>query len=153
MSIPSTHSKDLILAIDNGTQSVRALIFDLQGNLLAKSRVPIDPYYSTKPGLAEQDPQVFWNALCQACQELWMVFESKPESHLSKERIAGVALTTQRSTVINLDREWKAFETSHCLARSTAHGGSPTGRWIVGPGFQALGHVSYSRLPASRSGG
>ena len=31
--------KDLILAIDNGTQSVRAIVFDLQGNMLSKSRV------------------------------------------------------------------------------------------------------------------
>ncbi len=30
---------DHILALDNGTQSVRALLFDLQGNLLAKERV------------------------------------------------------------------------------------------------------------------
>ena len=29
-------SRDLILAIDNGTQSVRALLFDRQGNLLVK---------------------------------------------------------------------------------------------------------------------
>ena len=43
-------NKDLILAIDNGTQSVRALIFDLQGNLLVKSRVPIDPYIAPEPG-------------------------------------------------------------------------------------------------------
>ena len=34
--------KDLLLAIDNGTQSVRALVFDLQGNLLAKARVSLD---------------------------------------------------------------------------------------------------------------
>ena len=32
-------TRDIILAIDNGTQSVRALLFDLRGNLLAKSRV------------------------------------------------------------------------------------------------------------------
>ena len=64
-------SRDLILAIDNGTQSVRALLFDPHGNLLAKSRVPIEPYFSTAPGLAEQDPEVFWQALCQACQGLW----------------------------------------------------------------------------------
>ena len=57
--------RDLILAIDNGTQSVRALLFDPQGNLLAKSRVPIEPYFSTAPGLAEQEPEVFWQALCQ----------------------------------------------------------------------------------------
>ena len=39
-------SKDLILAIDNGTQSTRALIFDLQGNILAKQRVPLQAYFS-----------------------------------------------------------------------------------------------------------
>ena len=39
-----------LLAIDHGTQSVRALLFDLQGELLAKYRVPIEAYYSTQPG-------------------------------------------------------------------------------------------------------
>jgi len=47
-----------LLAIDNGTQSVRALIFDPRGKLLARQRIPIQPYYSTAPGLAEQDPEV-----------------------------------------------------------------------------------------------
>src|SRR5512144_878268 len=88
---------DLILAIDHGTQSVRALLFDLRGTLLAKSRVPIEPYVSPAPGLAEQDPEVFWNAVCQACQELWRI------PGVKKEAVAGVALTTQRSTVVNVD--------------------------------------------------
>ena len=86
-----------ILAIDNGTQSVRALIFDLKGQLIAKKRVPIQPYYSEKPGWAEQDPDVFWQAVCQACQELWTM------DGADKAAIVGVGLTTQRSTVINLD--------------------------------------------------
>ena len=63
-------SGENILAIDNGTQSVRALLFDPKGNLLAKSRVLIEPYFSTSPGLAEQKPEVFWNAVCEACQKL-----------------------------------------------------------------------------------
>jgi len=87
-----------ILAIDNGTQSVRALLFDLRGNLLAKQRVPIEPYYSDAPGLAEQHPQVFWQALCQACQGLWQ------QPGVSKDSIAAFTLTTQRSTVINVDK-------------------------------------------------
>lgn len=94
-------TRDLILAIDNGTQSVRALLFDACGNLLAKSRVPIEPYFSVKPGYAEQDPEVFWQAVCTACQLLWQM----PE--VAKDRVAGVALTTQRGTVINLDRNGK----------------------------------------------
>ena len=59
-----------ILAIDNGTQSVRALLFDLKGNLLAKSRVVIEPYFSPAPGLAEQDPENFWKAVCEACHQV-----------------------------------------------------------------------------------
>jgi sugar (pentulose or hexulose) kinase len=93
--------RDHLLAIDNGTQSVRALIFDLRGNLVAKSQVYIEPYFSTQPGWAEQDPDYYWDALCQACQELWT------KSPVPQEAIAGVALTTQRSTVINVDREGK----------------------------------------------
>ena len=89
-----------LLAIDNGTQSVRALVFDPRGNLLAKQRVPIEPYYSTAPGLAEQDPEVFWCAVCEACQGLWV-------QGVEKSSLAAVALTTQRSTVINVDKNGK----------------------------------------------
>jgi len=92
---------DKILAIDNGTQSVRALLFDLKGNLLAKSRIVIEPYFSTSPGLAEQDPLIFWEAVCDACKSLWQM------EGVDKKAIAGVAITTQRSTVINLDEEGK----------------------------------------------
>ena len=89
---------DHLLAIDHGTQSVRALVFDLRGNLIAKSRVPIEPYTSDAPGRAEQQPRVFWEALCQACRSLWEL------PGVSKAAIAGVALTTQRSTVLNVDK-------------------------------------------------
>jgi sugar (pentulose or hexulose) kinase len=90
---------ETILAIDNGTQSVRALIFDLRGNLIAKKRVPIQAYFSKKPGWAEQEPSVFWDGVCQACQGLWSM------ENVRKESIIGVGLTTQRSTVINLDKD------------------------------------------------
>jgi sugar (pentulose or hexulose) kinase len=90
-----------LLAIDHGTQSVRALVFDPRGNLIAKSRVQITPYVSTEPGLAEQDPETFWNALCEACQGLWVKEGVDPGS------IAAVALTTQRATMVNLDANGK----------------------------------------------
>ncbi len=77
---------------------MRALLFDPRGQLIAKSRVPIEPYFSTAPGLAEQHPDVFWEAVCQACQGLWAM------PGVAKESVAGIALTTQRSTVINLDK-------------------------------------------------
>jgi sugar (pentulose or hexulose) kinase len=92
-------TKDLILAIDNGPQSLKALIFDLEGQLLFKEMVPFTPYFSDQPGWAEQDPAVFWQALCQACQMLWQ------RKEVDKNRIAGVALTTQRATVVNVDQK------------------------------------------------
>jgi len=90
-------NKDYILAIDNGTQSVRALIFDLRGNLVTKVRVPLISYVSPQPGWAEQDPAYYWRMFCQACQKLW------EETSVPKDAIAGVAVTTQRATMINVD--------------------------------------------------
>ena len=94
-------TRDLLLAIDVGTQSVRALIFDLGGNLLAGARLPIQAYFSQHPGWAEQYPEYFWEALCQACQKLW---QAAPQY---QQAIAGVALTTQRATMINVDASGK----------------------------------------------
>ena len=87
----------LLLAIDNGTQSVRALVFDTEGQLIAKSKVDIEPYYSTHPGWAEQDVNYLWSKLCEACQQLW------PQLNFPKTDIRAMALTTQRATVVNLD--------------------------------------------------
>ena len=66
---------DHILAIDNGTQSVRALLFDPTGTLVAKSLVPLEPYYSEQPGWTEQRPAYYWESLCQACQQLWRAMD------------------------------------------------------------------------------
>lgn len=92
---------DHVLSIDNGTQSVRALLFDLKGNLVAASRVVLEPYFSEHPGWAEQHPEYFWDSLCQACQKLWAATD------VPKEAVAGVALTTQRATAVNVDRDGK----------------------------------------------
>lgn len=93
--------QDYILSIDNGTQSVRALLFDLKGQLVAKGKVEIEPYFSKKPGWAEQEPEYYWTCLGEACQKLWNSTDIKPE------QVKGVGLTTQRGTVINLDKNGK----------------------------------------------
>src|SRR5512144_247180 len=90
--------QDYLLAIDNGTQSVRAILYDLQGRIVAKSKVPLT-YDSFQPGWVEARPEYFWERVCEACQQLWTLVA------VPKTAIAGVALTTQRGTVINLDRD------------------------------------------------
>ena len=90
-------SNDYLLAIDNGTQSVRALIFDLHGHLVDKAQVDITSYQSPQPGWVENDPEEFWAALGMACQRLWA------NTRIPKSSIRGVVITTQRGTTINLD--------------------------------------------------
>ena len=88
-----------ILSIDNGTQSVRALLFDRDGNLAAKAQVFLEAYYSDHPGWAEHDADGYWQAVCAACQQLWR------GTAIAKASVAGVAVTTQRGTVVNVDKE------------------------------------------------
>jgi len=71
--------------------------FDLHGNLLDKGRVELEPYSVSQPGWAEQEVDYYWRGVCSACQQLWA------KIGLDKQRVAGMALTTQRATVINLD--------------------------------------------------
>jgi len=89
---------DHLLAIDVGTQSVRAVIFDRGGALLARSQVMLAPAFDApQPAWAEQDAGLYWQAIGQACQSLW------GEQRMQPGRIAALALTTQRGTVVCAD--------------------------------------------------
>lgn len=90
-----------VLAIDNGTQSIRALVFDTQGNVVAKSKVDLEAYFSREPGWAEQEADYYWQSLGQACQQLW------EQGKVTPQQIGGVSLTTQRYTMINLGADKK----------------------------------------------
>lgn len=88
---------DHLLALDHGTQSVRALLFDLQGRLVSKARIEIEPYTSPQPGWAERDAEDSWLTICAACRRLW------EESPVGPDAVAGVTVTTQRATMVCVD--------------------------------------------------
>ena len=90
-------SKELILSIDAGTQSIRAALIDTSGNIVHIVKMPIQPYFSEHPGWAEQKPDYYWDVFCQATRKLLQNAEA-----LVKE-IVGITLTTQRSTMVNVD--------------------------------------------------
>ncbi|MCP5160145.1 MAG: carbohydrate kinase [Hahellaceae bacterium] len=92
-------SRDYLLSIDNGTQSIRALLFDTEGNLVGKGKKELEPYFSTYPGWAEQHPEYYWQSLKEACDQLWASVA------IDKTQIRGMSVTTQRGTVINLDAQ------------------------------------------------
>lgn len=94
---------DTLLALDNGTQSVRALLFDRDGNLLYRSQVKFEPvYHAAEPGQAEQSADYYWDCLVQAVRGLWMQ-GAQPRD------VVGVTLTTQRGTVVPVDRDGEAL--------------------------------------------
>ncbi len=92
---------DWTLVFDAGTQSIRAAVIDLAGNIHRIIRTPIDPYFSRQPGWAEQEPDYYWQTLAATSQKLLGSKSVQPG------RIAGVSLTCQRTTVINLDKDGK----------------------------------------------
>ncbi len=93
--------RETLLSIDCGTQSTRALVFDLEGHLLAKRKVEYEPYEQGEPGRAEQDPRVYWRAAVEACRG---IAAERPEL---METVAGVGVTAQRDSVICLDASGK----------------------------------------------
>jgi sugar (pentulose or hexulose) kinase len=137
-----------VLAIDNGTQSVRALLFDPRGELLAKSKVEIEPYFSAHPGWAEQNPDYYWKSLCEATGALFS------RSDVSRESVAGVVVTTQRGTVVNVDSEGKPLRPAIVwLDQRRTDGLAPLGgKW--GIAFKLAGAsdtVAYFRAEAEAS--
>ncbi|WP_299726020.1 FGGY-family carbohydrate kinase [uncultured Endozoicomonas sp.] len=121
------------LAIDNGTQSVRVLVFDNQGNEVAKSKIELDAYISEHPGWAEQDPEYYWQSMGKAFDGLWALGTVRPED------IRGVSLTTQRYTMINLDENKKPLRPAIVwMDQRKAEPEKPVGG-LIGVGIKLLG--------------
>ena len=96
MNESSASEPSMILAIDFGTQSVRALAYPQSGECTAKHQLPIDQYQHPEPDWTEHDVEGFWTLLTACCRGLW--------AHgVDPAEIAAVVVTTQRATVINLD--------------------------------------------------
>ncbi|MDR1868862.1 MAG: FGGY-family carbohydrate kinase [Treponema sp.] len=92
----------VVLTIDLGTQSVRAMLVDKYGNILHKIKYTYEkPYYSIYPGWAEQEPDVYWNAVCYVTKRL------KFEAPNIWENIIAVTITTIRDTCICVDKNGK----------------------------------------------
>jgi sugar (pentulose or hexulose) kinase len=130
---PAASGADNVLALDAGTQSVRALVFDPRGGLVASSRIPIEPYVSPQPGWAEQDAELYWRSVGEACATLWAAGVARPET------IAGVSLTTQRGTVIVTDDAGAPLRPAMVWLDQRRTEGVPPIGGINGIAFRALG--------------
>jgi xylulokinase len=86
----------LLLGIDAGTSSVKAVLLDLSGDLCAISTVEY-PLHHLQSGWVEQDPEDWWQATCKAIRE------SLEKVQRGAERVIGMAVSSQAPTLLPLD--------------------------------------------------
>jgi sugar (pentulose or hexulose) kinase len=96
------NTNPVVLTIDLGTQSVRAVIIDKTGNILHKTQHKYEkPYYSLQPGWAEQKPEVYWGGVCDVTNRL------KTEAQDLWDNIIAVTITTIRDTCLCVNKDGK----------------------------------------------
>ena len=81
---------DLILAIDSGTTSTRALAFDLSGRIVAVAQHAITQHYPA-PGHVEHNAAEIWRLTDQAVREVLAEVG---------DRVHAIGLTNQRETIV-----------------------------------------------------
>jgi xylulokinase len=90
-------SQRLILAHDLGTTGNKATLFDADGSLLSSAFAPYPTNYP-QPNWAEQNPQEWWNALCQTTQKLLKQSAAHPRA------VAAVSFSGQMMGCLPIDR-------------------------------------------------
>ena len=91
-------AQKILIALDQGTTSSRAVLFDLNGNTLGSHSVEFPQIYP-KPGWVEHDPKDILNSQITALQQAVRI------SGISVEDIAAIGITNQRETTLLWDRE------------------------------------------------
>ncbi|MBI5968832.1 MAG: glycerol kinase GlpK [Deltaproteobacteria bacterium] len=91
-------SEKFILALDQGTTSSRAVIFDHQGKIISIAAKEFRQIYP-KPGWVEHDPMEIWESQMEAARK------ALDSINLSPQKIAAIGITNQRETTILWDRE------------------------------------------------
>lgn len=87
-----------ILALDQGTTSSRAVIFDKKGNIVSVAQKEFTQYFP-KPGWVEHDPVEIWST------QAGMAAEAVTKKGLSGANIAGIGITNQRETTVVWDKK------------------------------------------------
>ncbi len=86
--------KKYILAIDQGTTSCRAILFDKESNIIGMAQKEITQYYP-QPGWVEHDPEEIWSTQIGVIAELFARY------NVDVQEVDSIGITNQReSTVI-----------------------------------------------------
>jgi glycerol kinase len=88
-------SKNLILAIDQGTTSSKVLIMDSELNAVAEKSVPFEQHFP-KPGWVEHDLDQIWQSVLTSIEDVTQKVDAK--------NIVALGITNQRETICFWDR-------------------------------------------------
>jgi len=90
--------RQYILALDQGTTSSRAMVFDHDGQAIAWAQEEL-PQILPAPGIVEHDPEAIWNSQLRVARQVL------DRAGLTARSIAALGVTNQRETTILWDRE------------------------------------------------
>ena len=87
-----------LLGIDIGTSACKVALFHANGEVLAQATKPYPVIYP-QDGWAEQDPDAWWNAICEAIKETLAI------SQIDPSEIAGIGVDGQSWSAIAIDAD------------------------------------------------
>jgi sugar (pentulose or hexulose) kinase len=140
-----TKKQDLILAIDSGTQNVKAAVFDLEGRVRALSRLPHEPDSAPYPRWVEHDAEDYWDKMCRATREALTAIG--PDIKFVK----AVGLTSQRGTTIPVDAEGNVLRPAIVYLDNRVTEGLPKVGGFWGLFFAAIGRKTAIQYVRSHS--
>ena len=86
-----------IAAMDQGTTSSRAILFNRAGEIVSRAQSPFRQIYP-QPGWVEHDPVELWN------MEKKALAEAVDAAHIDPKQIAALGITNQRETTVLWER-------------------------------------------------
>lgn len=89
---------DYILALDQGTTSSRAIVFDRKGNIKAIAQKEFEQIYP-QPGWVEHDPMEIWSS------QLAVAAEAIVKAGIGAKDVHAIGITNQRETTVVWDKE------------------------------------------------
>ncbi|MFC5790933.1 glycerol kinase [Agromyces tardus] len=117
---------DYILAIDQGTTSSRAIVFDKRGSIVSTGQLEHEQIFP-KAGWVEHDPKEIWRNTGE------VIGQALGKANLTRHDIAAVGITNQRETAVVWDRTtgepvynaivWQDTRTQSIVDRLAADGG------------------------------
>jgi len=91
-----------LLGVDVGTTSVKCVLFDQRGKVVASGRSEYE-LLMPQPGFVEAEAETYWNAFKES------LTKTLNESKASSREILGIGISSQGESFISLDKDGKAL--------------------------------------------